>query len=73
MPRLYRSAQGQLINLDALYLMNEQSKAVGNMNVNANGDEIDATGNITKPRSERMKDYYNRNQHSATQHVKGKR
>lgn len=73
MPRIYRSAQGQLINLDALYLLNEQAQAVGNMKVNANGDEIDSEGNILKTRNERMKEYYHKNQQSSIQHDKGKR
>jgi hypothetical protein len=72
MPRIYRSAQGQLINLDALVLLNEKTQAVGNMKVNANGDDIDSDGNIVKSRNDKMRDYYD-NQQSATHHVKGKR
>jgi len=73
MPRIYRSAQGQLINLDALVLLNEKTQAVGNMKVNANGDDITPDGTIIKTRNEKMQEYYDKNQQSATHHLKGKR
>lgn len=73
MPRIYRSAQGQLINLDALVLMNEKAQSVGNMPVNANGDEINADGSVIKSRSERMKEYYNHQQHQNVTHYKDKK
>ena len=73
MPRIYRSAQGQLINLDALVLMNEKTQAVGNMKVNANGDEIDSNGAVIKSKEQKMQEYYNPNQQSAKHHLKGKR
>lgn len=73
MPRIYRSAQGQLINLDALVLMNERAQAVGNMQVNANGDDIGPDGSIVKTREQKMKEYYNPNQHQSTAHYKGKK
>jgi hypothetical protein len=40
MKRTYRTAQGKMIDLDGLILTNEQTIAVGNMNVNARGDEL---------------------------------
>jgi len=73
MPRIYRSAQGQLINLDALVLMNERAQAVGNMQVNANGDDIGPDGSIVKTREQKMKEYYAPNQQSNTTHFKGKK
>lgn len=73
MPRIYRSAQGQLINLDALVLMNERAQAVGNMQVNANGDDIGPDGSIVKTREQKMKEYYTPNQQQNTTHFKGKK
>ena len=73
MPRIYRSAQGQLVNLDALVLLNEKTQAVGNMKVNANGDDIAPDGTIIKTRNEKMQEYYDKNQQSSTHHLKGKR
>ncbi len=69
MPRIYKSAQGQLINMDALYLLNEKAQAVGNMKVNSNGDEIDTNGQVVKSRDEKMRQYYQQGQ----QTHKGKR
>lgn len=73
MPRIYRSAQGQLINLDALVLLNERAHAVGNMNINANGDDVAPDGTVLKTREEKMKEYYNSNQQQNVTHVKGKK
>ena len=53
MPRIYRSAQGQLVNMDALYLLNEKTQSVGNMKVNSNGDEIGPDGQIIRTRAEK--------------------
>ncbi len=72
MPRIYRSAQGQLINLDALVLMNERAQAVGNMHVNANGDDIGPDGTVVKTREQKMKEYYNPNQQQNVTHLKAK-
>jgi hypothetical protein len=73
MPRIYRSAQGQLVNLDALVLMNEKVQAVGNMKVNANGDEILPDGTVTKSRNQVMREYYKPNQQQSTTHLKDKK
>lgn len=72
MPRIYRSAQGQLINLDALVLMNERAQAVGNMQVNAAGDDIGPDGTVVKTREQKMKEYYNSNQQQSITHLKAK-
>tara|TARA_B100001057_G_scaffold485735_1_gene565855 strand:- start:176 stop:574 length:399 start_codon:yes stop_codon:yes gene_type:complete len=55
--KTYRTANGQKIDFGALLLANEKSPALGNMNVNARGDEIDATGNIVKSREDVMREY----------------
>lgn len=55
---VYRTAMGQLIDMDNLRLMNERQPAVGNMNVNARGDEIAPDGSIVNPRNKKMKEHY---------------
>ena len=55
----YRSAQGRVIDMNALIANNETAPAVGNMNVNARGDEILSDGTIIKTREELMKEYHN--------------
>ena len=37
---IYRSANGKVVDMGALRLQNEKIRAVGNMKVNARGDEI---------------------------------
>jgi len=54
----YRSAMGKTIDMGALIAKNEKVRAVGNMNVNARGDEIDSLGRITKPVTSKVNQAY---------------
>lgn len=56
MARQHRTAQGRALDMDALILKNEKVRAVGNISVNARGDQIDAEGNIIKTRAEIMRE-----------------
>ena len=58
--KTYRTAQGKVIDLGALQLKNERTRAVGNMNVNARGDQIDANNKIVKSRTQNVNKTYNR-------------
>lgn len=40
--KVYRTAQGKLVDLGRLQLQNENTRAVGNMGVNARGDKVDS-------------------------------
>jgi hypothetical protein len=53
---LYRTAQGQIIDIDHLRLTNEKAKAVGNMQVNARGDQISSDGTILKTKQQQLKE-----------------
>lgn len=55
--RTYRTSSGKSVDFGALLLANETAPAIGNMNVNARGDEIDPAGNITKSREQIMREY----------------
>jgi hypothetical protein len=44
--KVYKSAQGKIVDLGALILQNENTRAVGNMNVNARGDVLDDTNRV---------------------------
>lgn len=44
--KIYKSAQGKIVDLGALILQNENTRAVGNMNVNARGDVLDDTNRV---------------------------
>jgi len=61
MAKLYRSALGRAIDMDQLRLANEQVIAVGNMKVNARGDELGPGGQVVRNRNAVMNDYYNLN------------
>ena len=58
MKRTYKTAQGQLIDLDALRVANEDAIAVGNMHVNARGDQLGPGGVVVKTRNQTMDEYY---------------
>lgn len=58
MKRTYKTAQGQAIDLDALRLANEDAIAVGNMHVNARGDQLGPGGVVIKTRNQTMDEYY---------------
>ena len=64
MGRRYRTAQGKAVDLDSLILVNERTIAVGNMGVNARGDELGPGGAIVNTRNQVMDDYYKLNTNS---------
>ena len=59
--RVYRTANGKVINVDAIIAQNEESIAVGNMRVNARGDELGPGGRIERTKEKVMADYYKLN------------
>ena len=50
----HRTARGTMIDIDRIRLANEQTIAVGNMKVNARGDQLGAGGKIIKTRQQIM-------------------
>ena len=61
MGRTYKTMQGKEIDMEKLTLVNELTPAVGNVRVNARGDELGPGGKIVKTREEIMYEYYSRN------------
>jgi len=61
MGRTYRTMQGRAIDMDKLRSQNELTPAVGNMKVNARGDEIGKGGKIVRTREQVMSTYYEHN------------
>jgi len=59
MKKTYRTALGKQVDMDHLRLTNEEVIAVGNMKVNARGDELGPNGTIVRTRNEVMSEYYN--------------
>lgn len=62
MGKVYRTALGKQIDIDSLRLANENTIAVGNMKVNARGDELGPGGEVIRSRNEVMNEYYAMNQ-----------
>lgn len=59
MSKVTVTANGNAIDMEAIRLKNEKTVAVGNMRVNARGDELSpTTGQVTRSRNDRMTDYY---------------
>ena len=54
---IYRTSAGQTVDFGAMLAQNETVPALGNMNVNARGDEIASDGTIIKTRDEIQKEY----------------
>lgn len=56
--KVYKSMQGKEIDLDKLRNRNETTLAVGNVKVNARGDELGPGGKIIRKREDVMAEYY---------------
>jgi len=64
--KIYKTAQGKTVDLGALILKNEQTRAVGNMNVNAAGDMIDGNNQIIDQRNHQVQRQYNKQTETTT-------
>ena len=67
--RVYKTANGRVINIDTVIAQNEDSIAVGNMKVNARGDELGHGGKIERTREKVMAEYYKLNTPVASDHI----
>ena len=50
--------QGRMVDIEKLRAANESVQAVGNMNVNARGDVLGASGQVITPKEDIIKKYY---------------
>jgi len=58
MPKVYRTMQGREIDMEKLMRQNELMPAVGNVRVNARGDELGPGGKIIKSKEDVIQEYY---------------
>lgn len=58
MGKTYTSMQGKSIDMEKLALKHELTPAVGNLKVNARGDELGPGGKIIRTREQVLADYY---------------
>ena len=59
MKNQFTTAQGKRVSMDSLRLANEEVIAVGNMKVNARGDQLGPGGVPVKNRQQSVNEYYN--------------
>ena len=55
-----RTAKGRIINIDDVIAAAPHTTAVGNMGVNAQGDQLGKGGEVTATREQRARAYYQR-------------
>lgn len=53
--------RGKDVDMERLSLQNELTPAVGNVRVNARGDQLGPGGKIIKTKEQLLQDYYNTN------------
>jgi hypothetical protein len=58
---VYRTMQGQIIDMDKLMQKHELTPAVGNAKMNARGDKLGAGGKIVQTREQVVAEYYENN------------
>ena len=58
---MVRSMQGKEVDMDKLIRQHELMPAVGNVRVNARGDELGAGGQIVRKREDIVAEYYESN------------
>lgn len=62
--KTYKTAQGKIVDMGRLTLQNEQTRAVGNMKVNARGDVVD---DMNRPISSKPQQVNRQYQNQTTQ------
>ena len=61
--------QGRMVDIDKLRGANEDVQAVGNMKVNARGDQVNTEGQVVKTKTEQAQAYYQSNPKAAVKTV----
>ena len=61
-----KTNKGTPIDMDKLIAANQNSPAVGNMNVNTAGDVIGTNGEVIQKSEQRVREYYQKNPKSST-------
>ena len=72
MARQYRTMKGKMVDMDQLLEKNQTMPAVGNVRMNARGDELGPGGKIVKRREEQINAYYENNPAAVVKQPTGK-
>jgi hypothetical protein len=71
--KVYKSMQGKIVDIEKITARNELTPAVGNVRVNARGDELGPGGKIIRKREEIMAEYYASNPNAVPDEVTTRR
>lgn len=71
--KVYRTAMGKTVDLGALMLQNETIRAVGNMRVNARGDNLDSNNRSIEKRTQRVTKQYQKQTNMSPTPVTGRK
>jgi len=69
MGKTYMSMRGKEVDMEKMGLRFEKTPAVGNMKVNARGDELGEGGKIVRTREQVLQDYYAQNPNALREEV----
>ena len=61
----YRTAMGKTVDMGALMIQHEQTRAVGNMGVNARGDQLDSINRVISKKNQQVNKQYKKQTASA--------
>jgi hypothetical protein len=64
MGKVHTTMRGKELDMEKLSLRNELTPAVGNIRVNARGDQLGEGGKIVKTKEEILAEYYKKNSRS---------
>jgi len=69
MKKTYKTMQGRIVDLENLATKNELTPAIGNVRVNARGDELGPGGKIVRKREDILAEYYRNNPNAVPDEV----
>ena len=69
MGKTHVSMRGKEVDMEKMSLRNELTPAVGNVKVNARGDELGAGGQIIRTREQVLEDYYKNNPRAVREEI----
>jgi hypothetical protein len=73
MGKTYTSLRGKEIDMEKMSIQHELLPAVGNMKVNARGDQLGQGGKIVKTREQILQDYYRNNPRAINEEISSKK
>ncbi len=68
--KVYRTMKGREVDMDQLLEKNQLMPAVGNVRMNARGDELGPGGKIIKKREDAINSYYENNPNATMKKAK---